>query len=325
MEEEKKQAPQEELTPEKKVKDLQMEILDKMGKGGLNQNDLMAFMTMMQKNEPDSFKEMIMMSQMTKMMKEPQQDSMNQMMPFMMMDMMRGGGDGSELEKKVDMLQRALEKRDEDNKFNEVMARLKEMEKNKEGVGIKDILAMAMDKDKTINEIKRLAEGKDKELLINKFEGAIAGLQNNLKSLQGGNLEGLTGQIKAIKNIYNDLGLKEAGKKSKEEIISDLVQSVSTSLAPTINAYAGKIASQAPQGQPVAPPQQAPLTPEQLAKLQEIQAQRAAQPGNPGPQEAVDPNPPAEAPDVSYKDEDGDRVYPDLIQVSDSETKRRKK
>lgn len=302
------------------VKKQQMQILERLGSGGLNQNDLMALWGMMGKQEqPNTFGEMMPMIMAMKMLNpSPKQDPMLTMMLLQSMKRDDGGG---EVNKKIEKLEEMIKAKEDKKMYEDVMSEIKDLQKNREQVGFKDVLGVLSDKDKIINDIKLIANDKDRELLMTTFQNSIKGLQDEIKNMQGGDIGRVSQTIKEIKGIYTDLGLEKAGQKSKEEVITDLVRSVSDSLAPGINAYMQRMSEQ---------PQQAPqLTPEQMKKLQEIKAQRAGQqpPENPGPQGTENPSeqPSESKPAESYRDEDGDRVYPDLIQISESGAKRRRK
>lgn len=319
MEEEKKQAPQEEMTYDKKMKDLQMEFLNKMGSGGLNQNDLMAFMTMMQKKEPDNFREIMQMSQMMQMM-NPQQDSMSQIMPLIIMDSMRGNGD-SEIKKELENVKAEMRRRDEDKKYDMVMREIRDIKGNKDQIGTKEFLTMLINKDDKMADMWRQMSEKDREAYQRNLDILLKSKQSG-----GDNIGKLGEQIKQVKALGATLGFGKEGEKSKLEQLGDIVGGVIT---PAINnpgvqnaltGFGNQMTANAEEkirrikagrspsnpGNPI-PARQ--VTPEEMKKMQ----------GNPAPQETENPNPPVEAnPQDSYRDEDGNLVTPSVIQVSDS-------
>jgi len=309
-----------EIDYDKKLREIQLSLLDKLGSGGLNQNDMMAMVSMMQKQEPNTFNELMPMIAMMKMMNPaPKQDQTAPMFMYFMMENMKKGS-GSEVEKKIEKLEEMIKQKEDKKMYEEVMKEIRDMQKNKDGVGVKDILELALNKDKVIEDLKRITNDKDRELLIREFSGQMGTLQEEIKKISGGGGTGSIKQvvdtIKAIKGAAIDLGIDKVGQKSKEEVIKDLIENTTKALAPAINRYVEHVATQ-----------QNAMTQAQYNKIQQIQAQRQAQappePANPGPEQGESEAEAPENPAAPYKDEFGSMIYPDLIQVSDSRAGRR--
>ncbi len=246
-----------------------------------------------------------------KMMNPPQkQDQATPLFMMMMMDSMKKSSGGGDLDKKIGQLEEKIKAKEDKKMYEEVMREIKEIQKSKDAVGIKDILALAQGKDKTIEEIKNMAAGKDREMLMKEF----ANLQATVKASGGsgiGELSKLSETLKAVKNVAVDLGIDKTGNKSKEEILKDLVESTASAFAPAVNDYVKMMTAQ---------PQQAGMTEEQMKKLHEIQAQRQGSAPSPAPAAPQPERQPTNINDVpgegqsgSYIDEHGDRVYPSLI------------
>jgi hypothetical protein len=286
-------------------KSIQLEMLKKMVGGNLNQNDVVALMSLTEQNKPSGMQDMLPMMLMKRMMDSPQnQDSTTPIVLWMMMDSMRKPDGDSELNRKIDALEAKLEKREEDSKFQSVMEEIKDLKKNKENFSAKDILEIAGNKDKIIEEIKNIANKQERELLMKDFEVQMGSLVDEVKKLQGGNasIKGIADQVKSIKEIYSDLGLEKVGQKSKEEVLTNLVENTAKAFAPAVNRYVEVMGLQRQQA-----------TAEQTARLREIQAQRT--PSNPG----LNPeSQPAEPETV-----DGHYVFPELVDISDSKKRRR--
>ncbi|MHA1852554.1 MAG: hypothetical protein ACTSUF_03495 [Candidatus Heimdallarchaeaceae archaeon] len=297
-----------------KLKQIQLQILDKLGSGGLNQNDLMAIMGLMQRQETNTFGEIMPMIVAMKMLNPTKQDQTTPMFLWMMLDGMRKTGGNSNLEKRIDELQRAIEKKEEDSKFKEVMQEIKEMQKSREHVGIKDIVTILQDAKTREAELKEIAQSKDKELLVKEFQGQIGNLAEEIRKLQSGSgdISRVSETVKAIKDLYSDLGLEKTGQKSKEEVLKDLVETTAKAFAPAVNNYVEMLSQRQQQ-----------LTPQQLARIHQIQSQRANPPTPPtNPEVAIQTEP---NPETGMQVMGKDVVFPELIDISSGPDKIKKK
>jgi len=310
MEEENTQEPpkNEEIDMSKAYKAKQMQVLESVMKGNMNQNDLAALFTMMQKQEGSGFGDMMPMIMMQKMM-QPKQDPM---MLMMLMNSMKGGDSG--VDKKIEHLEGIIKGKEDKKLYEEVMREIRNIKDTQNQVGIKDILSIVTKKDQAIDQIKQIANDKDRQVMMEQFKTLVSGLKNTQSS---GDIGKVKETIGAIKSIYNDLGLEKVGQKSKEEIIGGLVENVAKTVAPAINTYVQKMGTQTQPTPQFAQPVH--LTPEQSQRLQEIRAQRE---GNSTPSVNPPPTPgsptennPAEV--ESFKDDDGNMVYPSLINVAE--------
>jgi hypothetical protein len=308
-----------EINLDKKMKEMQLSILDKIGTGGINQNELIAIMNMMQKQEPNTFGEMMPLIMAMKMMNPPaKQDQGNSMFTWYMLDSMKKGNGGGELEKKIERLESMIREKEDKKMYEEVLKQIKEIQNNKEQVGIKDIITIMSEKDKVIEQIKGIANEKDKELLINQVQNTVGALQEEIRKLgSGGDINKVGETIKAIKSIYTDLGMEKIGQKSKEEILKDIIEAGVRPLAPAIEKYVDMVARQ----------QQ--MSPYQSARLQQIQAQRTAQAPNAQPASAAPATEPGEniSPETPQqpqaKGPSGEIVFPELVNISDGRRRRR--
>jgi len=299
------------IDPSQKLKEVQISMLDKLAGGGMNQNDVLALMSMMnQGGEKTSMQDTMNMMLMMRMMNPQQkQDNTTPLIMWMMSDGMKKPNGDSDIDKKIEALQKAIEKKEEDSKFKEVLTEIKEMQKNKEAIGLKDILTIVANKDNTIEAIRGIANEKDRELLLSQFSGQVGALQEEIKKLgTGGDINKVVETIKALKQLSTDIGLDKVGQKSKEEVLTGLVSHVADALAPAINQYAARMNAPQPQG----------MTQEQAQRLAQIQAQRQQT----QPDQAQTEDIPA-AP-VQQKDEFGNIVFPDLIDIADSRGRQRR-
>ena len=252
---------------------------------------------------------MNMMLMMRMMNPQPQkQDQTTPLMMWLMMDGMKKPNGDSDIDKKIEALQKAIEKKEEDSKFKEVLTEIKEMQKNKEAIGIKDILNIVANKDNTIEAIRGIANEKDRELLMTQFSGQVGALQEEIKKVgTGGDINKVVETIKALKQLSNDIGLDKVGQKSKEEVLTGLVSHVADALAPAINQYAARMNAPQPQS----------MTQEQAVRLAQIQAQR--QQAQPAQVQSQEP----EKPEVQ-RDEFGNVIFPDMIDIADSRGRQRR-
>jgi len=296
-----------------KLKQLQMDMLDKIGSGGLNQNDLMAVMQMMQKEEPNNFKETMQMAQMMQMMK-PQQDPMSQMMPLIMMENMRGDGD-STLNKKIDNIEKQIRENKEEKQYNEVVRELRELKANMnkgDQFGSKEFLTMLLSKDDKMSEMWRTMSEKDREASQRQIETIM-----KFKDSGTGSIGKIGEQIKEIRALTETMGFGAAKEKSNPEIIKDLVGGVAQSLSQSKgfnDALSGLATNLAAGTSPQV----------QAQKIQQIQANR--QPSNPGapipatPAPVVpvsdNPTPSEKPPEAPQTDGFGNLVTPGLIDIS---------
>jgi hypothetical protein len=299
------------IDPSQKLKEVQISMLDKLAGGGMNQNDVLALMSMMnQGGEKTSMQDTMNMMLMMRMMNpQPQkQDQTTPLMMWLMMDGMKKPNGDSDIDKKIEALQKAIEKKEEDSKFKEVLTEIKEMQKNKEAIGIKDILNIVANKDNTIEAIRGIANEKDRELLMTQFSGQVGALQEEIKKVgTGGDINKVVETIKALKQLSNDIGLDKVGQKSKEEVLTGLVSHVADALAPAINQYAARMNAPQPQS----------MTQEQAVRLAQIQAQR--QQAQPAQVQSQEP----EKPEVQ-RDEFGNVIFPDMIDIADSRGRQRR-
>jgi hypothetical protein len=285
-----------EINVDNKMKELQMQMLDKIGNGGLNNNDLMAFMQMLQKQDSGSMNDLMPMIFMSKMMNPtPKTDPT---MTMMMLEMMKNRTSGSsDLEKKIERLEAQIAKQEDDKKYNLIMARIDEITKAKDTLGTKELIQLLSNKDATISQ-------KEREVLSAKFDQTIMALQGELKNMKsgGGDLNNVSETIRAIKSISADLGIGQPVVKTKEEIITGLIGTVADRFAPAINSYVEQM-NQMRQS-PYSVPEPMQLSPDQHARFQQIQSERAIQPPMPIQQE----------PQMV----DGAAAFSDLVDIADN-------
>lgn len=283
---------------DEKMKNLQLNMLERIGNGGLNNNDLMAFMQMLQKGDRDSsgINDIMPMIVMSKMMNpSPKADPM---MMQMMMEMMKNNGN-SELKKEIEFLKAQIQKQEEDKKYNLIMERINELSRNKDTIGTKELLQIMASKDAAINQ-------KDKELLQTQMNNNISLLQAEIRNKSSESDIGKVSEtIKAIKNISSELGIGTPVEKSKEDILSGLVGTIADKFAPAINTY---MQSQVQNTNSYEMPNQMPsqLTPEQESRIQEIHNKRNTRVE--GEPEYIDTS-------------GGEVVYDDLVNISDGKKK----
>jgi len=301
---------------EKKQKQIQMDLLNRLASGGgMNQNDLMAYMSMLQKQEPNAFQDMMPLILAMKMMNPtPKSDNSSPMMFWMMMDSMRKGGDG-DIERKLDKLEAALKSNEDKKHYEAVMNEIRNLKTNKSDIGMKDLLTLMMSKDDIIAKARSEADIKGNELMVTHLKGSFDALQNELKKVGTGGDIGKMGQmIKQIKEISETLGIGKVAPKPKEEVLKEIIQAGIAPLTPVIENYFKKMGQQDAQR----------MSPDQLARLQQIQAQRSNQ--NPGTQ-LVQPQPipatPVNQPDTNQSMGlvSKDAVFPDLIDIADGGVK----
>lgn len=264
-----------------KLKDMKLQMLEKIGNGGMNQNDILALMTVMKKTDSGGgFKDMMPLLLFSKMSGNNQQKP-DQMMYLLFLEMMKGNnnnGGNKELNDKIDRLEAIVKQKEEEKKYDQVMNEIRTLRENNNSFGMKEILTLLTTRDQTIAE-------KDREVMNAKFEALINSVKGKTESEPSKFLD----TFKAFKEISSELGMNQVAKKSNEEIISELVSNVATTFSPAINTYMETMKQ--PQYQPS-------MNPSQLARVEEIQNRREM---------------PLQVPEKKFKEDD---VYPELINIS---------
>jgi len=292
-----------------KLKKVQMEWLEKLGSGSMNQNELVAMMQLMQKEEPENMKDTMQMVYLMQMM-NPKPDPMSQIFPMILMDNMKGDGD-SDLKREIEALKTEILKKDEDRKYQQVLEEVRKMQNQKDNIGLKDIVTIMTSKDEMIERARSATDAKDKELLVTQLQSSFGALKDEIKNLGGGGDIGKVGKtITQIREIADVLNINKPVEKSSHELMKDLVDTTVKTFGPSVSKYVETM-SQSPQ-----------TGSHQFAKLQEIQSQRQndgtlpatsapAIPATPAP--VVSDEKPSQ---VAQTDQFGSVVTPDLIDIS---------
>jgi hypothetical protein len=320
-----------EVNYSQRLKKLQLQMLDKLGSGTMNQNDLLAIVSMMQKQEPNSFGEMMPMIMAMKMLNPSQkQDTATPMLIMMMMQGMKKDG-GGEVDRKIERLESMMKEKEGEKQYNEIARRLEDLKK--------EYQEFRRDREKPFDSLAllKLFSDKDdsarKELLgvvQSQTQGQMQALNDKLGQLsQGGGIGRFAQEAESFKKIKDIFGPgKGEGHKSREEILAELIGSTATTFLPTVKDYFETLK----QGGGLTPAQQpgGGLTPAQSQRLQQIQAQRqsqAANPANQAPQNpASSPEPAPEPLQESGQNQEsapqmlfGQPVFPDLVTLSTGE------
>jgi len=159
-------------------------------------------------------------------MVQPQQDSMSQILPLILMDNMKSDGD-TELKKKLDDLERQIRENKEEKQYMEVMREIKDLKTNMgkgDQFGAKEFLTMLLSKDEKMSEMWRQMSEKDREASQRQIETIM-------KMNTGSSSIGKIGeQIKELRALTETMGFGHEKEKSNPEIIKDLVGGVTQQL-----------------------------------------------------------------------------------------------
>lgn len=284
---------------------------------GMNTQELVAIKSALKKNKLD-VNEMMGMLMMKKMMGDDGGKKMQPMEMMMMMQMMNSGGSKeSEYQKKIENLQKQMVDERKTSELKGELSKLAEKIKDSKGgdFGIKEMMAMWAERDRSNDKWRSENDNLKNQIMMKEVSGAIGSIGEEVKKLKESGVGGLDSIGKAVgtvKKLSEDLGWNKKQEKGKGELAKDLIENTVKALAPAINKGVSAMSSN---------PGNPGLTPDQTQRIQQIQANRQTQQA-PQSMEVPTAESPVEPKKNYYIDDNGHRVYPSLLSLS--EDKKRK-